>query len=422
MPVVDSHCHASPLWYEPVETLLYQMDTNGVDAAVLIQMQGQFDNSYQQSCLRRYPSRFASVVLVDHTRADASDQLRRLADDGASGIRLKATDRSPGDDPLALWRTAAAAGLTISCPVPPDTDVDEFSRLLEELPGLTVVLEHLAGSSRDAEDPHGTHRGRAFPLARHPNTCIKIPGLGEFSNANSRSRAIFPSRGRPRADSRTRSPRSAPTACCGAPTSRLSPAARATPTPCAYARRSLRANRPRRARRSLATSPRESSRFGSNLPAASGVAWALGPRGLRGPHLGGLDDQVHDRIFDIGVDEAVDAQRGQAALDLGVRATRVGMRAQVVAKEQRVPLVRTAHRPRVDVHRPPAHRREEQLPPGRVRVVRPRWVVVFHTPRTCANPAAANNGDSRPASSSATLTWMSRMSFAATPAIYVDPM
>ena len=38
MVVVDTHCHVSPYWYEPVETLLYQMTTNGVDQAVLIQM------------------------------------------------------------------------------------------------------------------------------------------------------------------------------------------------------------------------------------------------------------------------------------------------------------------------------------------------------------------------------------------------
>jgi len=48
MVVVDTHCHVSPYWYEPVETLLYQMTTNGVDKAVLIQM-GQvriYDNAY----------------------------------------------------------------------------------------------------------------------------------------------------------------------------------------------------------------------------------------------------------------------------------------------------------------------------------------------------------------------------------------
>ena len=69
MVVIDTHCHASDIWYEPVETLLFEMDRNGVDAAVLIQINGQTDNSYQEECLRRYPGRFASVVSVDHAPA-----------------------------------------------------------------------------------------------------------------------------------------------------------------------------------------------------------------------------------------------------------------------------------------------------------------------------------------------------------------
>ncbi|HEY3057692.1 MAG TPA: amidohydrolase family protein [Chloroflexota bacterium] len=180
MPLVDSHCHASPLWYEPVETLLYQMDTHGVHAAVLIQMQGQFDNSYQQACLRRYPGRFASVVLVDHERADAAEQLRRLAEDGASGVRLKASDRSPGDDPLELWRVAQELKIAVSCPVPSDLDVAEFGQLLQALPDLQVVLEHLAGVSR--ADANGPQRDSAIEqLARWPNVTIKVPGLGEVA-------------------------------------------------------------------------------------------------------------------------------------------------------------------------------------------------------------------------------------------------
>src|SRR5207245_282300 len=47
VPVVDSHCHVSPVWYEPVEVLLSQMERNGVDHAVLIQMAGQANNDYQ---------------------------------------------------------------------------------------------------------------------------------------------------------------------------------------------------------------------------------------------------------------------------------------------------------------------------------------------------------------------------------------
>ena len=53
--IADSHCHVSPHWYEPVESLLFQMDRNGVEHAVLIQMQSQFDNSYQQECIQRFP-------------------------------------------------------------------------------------------------------------------------------------------------------------------------------------------------------------------------------------------------------------------------------------------------------------------------------------------------------------------------------
>src|SRR5216683_6890289 len=106
MLIVDSHCHVSDCWYEPVESLLDQMERNGVEKAILIQMQGQANNAYQAACVRQYPGRFASVVVVDTDRPDAPATLARLAAEGASGVRLRAAARSPGDDPLAIWRTA----------------------------------------------------------------------------------------------------------------------------------------------------------------------------------------------------------------------------------------------------------------------------------------------------------------------------
>src|SRR5438309_1118297 len=107
MIIVDSHCHVSDCWYEPVESLLNQMDRNGVEKAILIQMQGQANNAYQAACARQHPGRFASVVIVDTDRADAPAVLARLTEEGASGVRLRPTTRSPGDDPLAIWRAAA---------------------------------------------------------------------------------------------------------------------------------------------------------------------------------------------------------------------------------------------------------------------------------------------------------------------------
>ena len=112
---VDSQCHASPVWYEPVEALLEQMTRHGVAQAVLIQMLGQFDNGYQQECLKRFPGRFASVVMVDPNVPQALTLLKRLSEEGASGVRLRPTARSPGPDPLAIWRCAQECHLAVSC-------------------------------------------------------------------------------------------------------------------------------------------------------------------------------------------------------------------------------------------------------------------------------------------------------------------
>ena len=75
MPIVDTHCHATPYWFEPVEILLDQMTRNDVDHAVLIQINGVFDNSYLVECLRRFPGRFSGVGMVDVGSTDAPEHL-----------------------------------------------------------------------------------------------------------------------------------------------------------------------------------------------------------------------------------------------------------------------------------------------------------------------------------------------------------
>src|SRR5687767_7071880 len=107
-PIIDSHVHAAPNWYEPVETLLFQMDACKVDKAILVQQQGQFDNSYILECAWNYSDRLYAVVMVDVTQPTALEKLGELAEQGAHGIRLRPTDRSPGDDPFAIWRQAEA--------------------------------------------------------------------------------------------------------------------------------------------------------------------------------------------------------------------------------------------------------------------------------------------------------------------------
>lgn len=190
MVVVDSHCHASLEWYEPIETLLFEMDRHGVDQAVLIQINGQYDNRYQAECMRRYPGRFASVVLVDPSQPDAPHALERLAAEGASGVRLAPGVRSAGDDPLAIWRAAERLGLAISCGGPSHAFLEPaFAALVRALPGATIVLEHLGGLSQPGQD---AQRARVFDLAAFSNVFIKVTGLGEFAQRAMPVKAPFP--------------------------------------------------------------------------------------------------------------------------------------------------------------------------------------------------------------------------------------
>lgn len=182
MPIVDSHCHAGESWFEPVELLVHQMDSNGVEKGVLVQHGGVFDNTYLLESARRFAGRFAVVALVDTTRPDAASALERWAAKGAVGVRLAPTVRSPGDDTLAIWRKTAELGLAVSSLGGlAGFASDEFSDLVAELPTLTVVVEHLAGVGQAGEEPPYAQFRKALELARYPNTYIKVPGLGEMS-------------------------------------------------------------------------------------------------------------------------------------------------------------------------------------------------------------------------------------------------
>jgi L-fuconolactonase len=192
--IVDSHCHASLAWYEPIETLLHEMDRNGVDHAVLIQILGQTNNGYQQACLPQYAGRVASVVLVDPALPDAVQTLEKLVAEGATGVRLRPAARSSGDDSLAIWRAAGRLNLSVSCPgTSEDFASGEFTRLVAALPEVRIVVEHLGSvSAPDTDDQLRTLRQQAFGLAQYPNVAIKFGGFGEIAQRAQPAQEPFP--------------------------------------------------------------------------------------------------------------------------------------------------------------------------------------------------------------------------------------
>jgi L-fuconolactonase len=193
MIIVDTHCHASPYWYAPVESLLDEMMRSGVEKAVLIQIGGVYDNSYEIECMRRFPGRFAAVAMVDTTRPDAPERLARWVKQGIQGIRLNPNERSAASDPLAIWRKAAELGVPVSCQ---GSNVEafsspEFEDIIKELPDLKIIIEHLGGGGSDTTPPHSRYR-KVLDLAQYPNTYMKIPGFGEICSRPMPFRQPFP--------------------------------------------------------------------------------------------------------------------------------------------------------------------------------------------------------------------------------------
>ena len=181
MIVVDTHCHAGRNWFEPIELLLYQMNLNNVDQAALIGHGGSFDNTYLLECIQRFPGRFAVVVVIDTDAPDAPATLERWAAAGATGVRLGPTVRSPGADPLAIWRKAAELGLVVSSLGQPDGFASrEFAEAVSAFPQMPIIVEHLASVGIGAEPPYATYKA-ALAVSRYPNTYIKVGGLGEIS-------------------------------------------------------------------------------------------------------------------------------------------------------------------------------------------------------------------------------------------------
>ena len=180
MVIVDTHVHASPYWYEPIEVILFQMNSNRVDKVTLVQYMGQTDNRYIIECTRRFPGRFCPVVNVDTERTDAPEIVKQWVKEGAAAVRLRPTTRSPGNDPLALWRTCAELGLPVTCLGEEDEFAsDEFHKLVKGLPDLPIIIEHLGRVRPDELPPYDIYR-KILDMAGYPNIYIKVGGLGEI--------------------------------------------------------------------------------------------------------------------------------------------------------------------------------------------------------------------------------------------------
>lgn len=176
MIVVDTHTHVGGR-YGTLEDLMRQLDQYGIDKAVLVQYRadlpppGNTDNAYHVQCLSRYPSRLASVGIVDWTQNDALTTLASWAGQGIKGLRLDGDARSHGNDPYAIWKKAAELKMNVSV----YNRLDQIPAIVQQCPDLKIHLEHCGQPRLNGE--------KVLEFARYPNVYVKfsVGGLSAFS-------------------------------------------------------------------------------------------------------------------------------------------------------------------------------------------------------------------------------------------------
>jgi L-fuconolactonase len=196
-PLIDSHVHVwkhdpafpfaagatPPPENASVDQLLELMQANQVLRTLLIQViHYRWDNRYLAGVLKRYPRTFKGVCRVDPQDPAAPDHLSRLTEiDGFNGVRLSPS-AAPQDDwirgPLMppLWRRCAQlkVPMTILAPI---TRMPDLAPLIEQNPGLTVVIDHMADSPLDQPQKLDL----LLVLARYPKVFVKISHMWSLS-------------------------------------------------------------------------------------------------------------------------------------------------------------------------------------------------------------------------------------------------
>jgi L-fuconolactonase len=200
--IIDSHCHAWRTWpYEPpvpdpenrgtVEQLLFEMDQNGVDQAVVVCARIEHnpdDNDYVAGCLLRYPGRLHQFADVDcswtetyHAPGAATRLSQAIDRYGLKGF----THYVRGDDDDAAWflsseglaflQVAADRKQIVSLSISADFQ-PVVRQLAERFPSVPFVCHHMGVPRATELEPRPIFRN-ILASARLPNVYVKLSGF-----------------------------------------------------------------------------------------------------------------------------------------------------------------------------------------------------------------------------------------------------
>lgn len=207
---IDAHLHVWNLavsaygWLGPQQGLLHaswtpqqaanELQAAGLDGAVLVQAEdSHVDTAYLLDVATSHPWVRGVVgwVQLDDHRASAEALERWNEYPAFCGVRHLVND-DPREHFLELPEVRrsladlAAHGLPFDLHDAWPRHLDQAERLAGDIPGLTLVVDHLGKPPRDPGDFRSWHRALSR-VARHPNTVAKFSGLWSLSGSYSAS-------------------------------------------------------------------------------------------------------------------------------------------------------------------------------------------------------------------------------------------
>ena len=190
----DVHALTPPGREAPAEQLVAEMDRAGVDRAVLVAL--SHHDEYLRFSLERFPGRFAAIGVQPPGRVEAEAYAGRRETVGLQGLRLFTL----GDPSIARPERLETFPLLAELDRAGDklwfygarAQMELLELVLEALPGLTVVLNHLGFWPTElVADEYGRPRfatgytqaglDSVVRLARFPRVYVLLTGLYAFA-------------------------------------------------------------------------------------------------------------------------------------------------------------------------------------------------------------------------------------------------
>ena len=168
------------------EDLLQEMNTAGVDAAIVVTPGWEGDrNDLGLAAARLHPTRFAVMGRLDPTVPESRSMLARWRKQpGMLGVRL--TFHTPQMEPLLteghvdwLWSEAEKHGVPLMVLVPPPL-LPQIMEVARRYPGLKLTLDHLSIPKGKKDDAAFAHVDELVKLAKLPNVAVKATSIPHY--------------------------------------------------------------------------------------------------------------------------------------------------------------------------------------------------------------------------------------------------